>query len=135
MSSTERPDLATGDVDESALSANPADASLASGPGGGVAAVQALLANPSARLVDFVRAIDAHRGDYPAIVAFLNRAVGNARTHEILNASNFFRVSLQRKEAVYGDPSGEGGYFLASEQIGGARWRTGDGRFSGRAGV
>jgi len=103
--------------------------------GTGVQAIQQLLATngpPAPKAV--VEIIDAHRGERDQILAMLQSSLGNGYVQQVVAAMDQLRASVKNREVVAGDPGDpNGGYFDASQALGGAKWRTQDGAFSGTA--
>jgi hypothetical protein len=112
----------------------PADAPLADDKPG-LVALKALLAKGDPDPVAVIEILDAHRGERDALFGFLQTTLGNAYVARVEAAMSKLRLDTGRKEIVAGDPAAaEGGYFLASAEEKGARWRTKDGDFSGKVG-
>jgi hypothetical protein len=102
--------------------------------GPGVRRLRELFAQGTPAPKDVVAVLDAHRGERDQILAFLHAHAGNAYVTSVMEAADRLRLSIDRREVVAGDPSDPSdGYFVASAEERGARWRTGDGRFTGRA--
>lgn len=101
-------------------------------PGPGVLALEALLKAGMPEPKQVVAVIDAHRSERDAIFARLHQSLGNAYVQRVVQEMGGLRASIDRREVAAGDPSHpEGGFFVASQKEQGARWRTGDGDFSG----
>lgn len=123
-------------VDSGGAVPGPTASELAYGqePGPGVTALQALCAKGVPKPEDVVEVIDAHRGETTAIYAYLETTHGAAYVQQVRDAMGL-RASLERREIVSGDPTDpDGAYFFGSAEEQGARWRTGDGKFTGTAG-
>jgi len=111
--------------------AAPAPASAPAGPG--LEALAALMAAGTPEPIEVVRLIDAHRGDRDAILAVVRARLGDDYAAQVIAAADRLRLDLDRRELVAGDPADpDGGYFLASQEEKGARWRTEGGRFEGK---
>ncbi len=110
----------------------PSASELAFAPGPGVQALEALLAKGPPQPKQIVELIDAHRDESPAMFAHLETTLGSGFTSQVRDAMGL-RASISRKEVVAGDPTGDGGFFIASQKEQGARWKTADGSFSGTA--
>lgn len=107
-----------------------APAAVANGPG--LQKLEELLARGQPSPGDVVELVDAHRGEKDAILAALQRSLGNGFVGEVLAAMDGTRWHLRRREVVHGDPtSASGGFFIASEAERGARWRTEGGGHTG----
>lgn len=104
-------------------------------PGPGTEALRAMLASgqrPDPRAV--VELIDAHRGERDAMIALLHSTFGNGYVQEVMGAMDHLRVSVKNREVAAGDPSDpNSGFFVAGQAEQGARWRTADGSFTGKA--
>lgn len=104
-------------------------------PGPGPEALRAMIASgqrPDPAAV--VELIDAHRGERDAILAMLHATFGNGYVQEVMHAMDRLRLSVKNREIAAGDPSDpKGGYFVAGQAEQGARWRTEDGSFTGKA--
>lgn len=104
-------------------------------PGPGPEALRAMIASgqrPDPAAV--VELIDKHRGERDAILAMLHSSFGNGYVQEVMRAMDHLRVSVKNREVAAGDPSDpNSGYFVAGQAEGGARWRTSDGSFTGKA--
>jgi len=111
------------------------DPQVAQAPGAGVQELQQLLARggqpePSA----VVTIIDAHRDERDKLLALLQSTLGNGYVQRVVAAMENLRASVKNREVVAGDPSNpEDGYFDASQKLGGAKWRTQNGAFTGTA--
>lgn len=127
--------MADHQLDQAPIAAaqDPAPA-VAKEPGPGAKALQALLAAGTPSVDKVVAVLDAHRGERDDLMKLLHATLGNAFVQDVVAAMGHLRASLDRKEVVAGDPAAaDGGYFLASAEEKGARWRTADGRFTGKA--
>ena len=105
----------------------------ASGPG--VEQLRHLLATgtrpPASKVIEI---LDTHRGERDAIFALLHSSLGNGYVQEVVAAMEHVRASVAHREVAAGDPSNpNGGYFVASQAEQGAKWRTADGSFTGKA--
>lgn len=110
------------------------DAGLAPVPekGPGVQALEALLKNGKPEPSAVVKLIDANRAESTALFELLHKTLGNDYVQEVVKAQDKLRLSVSRAELVSGDPTNpEGGYFIASREEEGARWRTADGSSTG----
>lgn len=124
---------ATGPLPEVGATKPPAPTAseMAFEPGPGVKALEALLASASATPKQVVELIDAHREESAAMFVLVESKLGAAFVGEVRDSMGL-RASIKRRELVAGDPTGDGGFLVASEKEQGARWRTGDGRFDGK---
>lgn len=123
-------------VETTASATEPTASERAFGPaiGPGLAALEALLAKGAPKPEQVVAIIDGHRDERAAILARVESKLG-ATFVEQVHGGMGLRASVARREVVAGDPSDpSSGYFVASQAEQGARWRTGDGRFTGTAG-
>ena len=103
-------------------------------PGPGVQALEALLQTGRPEPTQVVALVDTYRGERDALFALLHTSLGNEFVQQVVQEMGGVRASIDRKELAAGDPSNPtGGYFLASAQEQGARWRTADGDFTGKA--
>lgn len=103
-------------------------------PGPGVQALEALLQSGRPEPTQVVALVDTYRGERDALFALLHKSLGNEYVQQVVQEMGGVRASIDRKELAAGDPSNpSGGYFLASAKEQGARWRTADGDFSGKA--
>ena len=103
-------------------------------PGAGVQALEALLATGTPDPTKVVELIDAHRDERAAIFELLESKLGAPYVEKVHGAMAKLRASVGRREVVAGDPNDpSGGYFIGSQAEQGARWRTGDGKFTGTA--
>ncbi|MBL0213551.1 MAG: hypothetical protein IPQ07_06700 [Myxococcales bacterium] len=113
----------------------PAPAPVAK-PGPGAEALRAMLAagtRPDPKVV--IELLDTHRGERDAIFALLHQSLGNAYVQEVVAGMDGLRASVKHREVAAGDPSDpNSGYFVAGQAENGARWRTADGSFTGKAG-
>lgn len=101
------------------------------GPGGpGVQALQALLAQGRPDPDKIVKVIDAYRGEREAILALLQRTLGNAFVQQVVQAMHGLRADVKRVEIAAGDPGDPNAdSFLATKN--GVKWRAADGDFTG----
>jgi hypothetical protein len=98
----------------------------------GVQALRAVLATGMPEPGKVVELIDAYRGDHDAMFALLQQTLGNGYVQRVLQTMDHLRLSVKQKELAAGDPGNpEAGYFLASQQQQGAKWRTANGNFTG----
>lgn len=98
----------------------------------GVTELRSMVAKSRPDPHDVVALIDAHRSERDQMMALLQSTLGNGYVQEVVAAQNHLRASIKRREVVDGDPSQpDSGYFVASQELGGAKWRTGDGDFTG----
>ena len=103
-------------------------------PGPGVQALEALLQTGRPEPKAVVALVDTYRGERDALFALLHKSLGNEFVQQVVQEMGGVRASIDRKELAAGDPSNPtGGYFLASAKEQGARWRTADGDFTGKA--
>lgn len=110
------------------------DVAHAGATGAGVKQVRALLAHGKPSPAQLVHVIDAHRSEHDAIFALLQQTYGNTYVKQVVARMHHLRASVQRKEIVAGDPaSTTSGFFDASVEAKSARWRTGNGNFTGTA--
>lgn len=115
---------------ESRYGAGETQAPRTSGPG--VTALEDLLARgtPSPRAV--VKILDAHRSERQALLDLVKARLGDDFLAQVIAATDHLRLDLERRELVAGDPGDpDGGYFVASQDQKGARWRTSGGGFDG----
>src|SRR4051812_18235361 len=104
------------------------------GPGPGVQAAEALVAAGGAKAEKLAEVIDTHRDEHDAILALVRDKLGASFAESVRGELGHVRASISRKELAVGDPGDpESGYVLVSQKQGGAKWRTGDGRFTGTA--
>ena len=123
--------------DQEGASSGPEATSAEAAPStpAGVRALEGLVARGAPTPDAVVSVLDAYRGDREAMFAYLHQTFGNGFVQQVIAASDKLRLSVRRRELVSGDPSDPSrGFFVASQQEQGARWRTGDGRFTGSAG-
>ncbi len=103
-------------------------------PGPGVQALEALLQSGRPEPKQVVALVDAYRGERDGLFGLLHKSLGNEFVQQVVQELGGVRASIDRKELAAGDPSNPtGGYFLASAKERGARWRTADGDFTGKA--
>ena len=124
---------ATGPLPEVGATKPPAPTAseLAFEPGPGVKALEALLASASATPKQVVDLIDAHRDESAAMFVLVESKLGAEFVGQVRDSMGL-RASIKRREVVAGDPTGNGGFFVASEKEQGARWKTADGSFDGK---
>ena len=127
---------ATGQIPEVSAAGKapaPTASELAFEQGPGVKALEALLATGTATPKQVVELIDTNRAESAAMFVLVESKLGSGFVTQVRDAMGL-RANIKRRELVAGDPTGEhGGFFVASEKEQGARWRTGDGSFSGKA--
>ena len=121
-------------VDTATATPAPTASERAFGTGAGVQALEALIAKGNPKAADVAGLIDAHRDEHDAMLALVEKKLGKASANLVRKELDGLRASIQRKEIVAGDPGDPNANYLdISQQLGGAKWRTADGKFTGTA--
>lgn len=121
-------------VDTTTAKPAPSASERAFGTGAGVQALEALIAKGNPKATDVAGLIDAHRDEHDAMLALVEQRLGKASARLVRKELDGLRASIQRKEIVAGDPGDPNANYLdISQQLGGAKWRAADGKFTGTA--
>src|SRR5690242_17843541 len=100
--------------------------------GQGVQALEAMIGKGKPKPEDVVTLIDAHRDEHDQMLAVVQDKLGQAFADTVRTDLGKLRASIANKEVVAGDPGDpKSGYFDASAQLGGAKWKTAGGGFTG----
>lgn len=106
-------------------------APIAVGPG--VAELQALMKQGVPDLTKVIDIIDRRPGEHQQLMDLV-KSISPEYHKNLLKAMDAIRIDLKRKAIAAGDPNDpQAGYFVGSAEEKGARWRTGDGKFQGKA--
>ena len=102
--------------------------------GQGVQALEAMLGKGKPKPEDVATLIDAHRDEHDQMLAVVQQQLGEGFADTVRADLHKLRASIANKEVVAGDPADpKSGYFDASAQLGGAKWKTAGGGFTGTA--
>jgi len=100
----------------------------------GVQDLEQLIKKGTPKADQVVSLIDAHRDEHDAMLALISDKLGAAFAESVRSEMSSLRASISRRELVAGDPADpNSGYVVVSQKQQGAKWKTGDGRFTGTA--